>query len=268
MSPHTRFTFLAGLAAALVVAPGCLSESSSGSEGTASSAAPKPLPAPASLTASATPFTVKLDWVAPQGGGFESYVITRNGADVARVPSTATRYSDETVSPKHRYVYAVTTAHGFTTSAPVTARVKTPMPRLAAARLIGYFNVHPSVTSQYGYTHLSVDPSGWHFTPTCRTGPCNAIWSDNQSGKVHARALRRGGTYHTTFHGFLFANCGSAHETSSLDFTIRITKARVNDGEWIATRFKGTLTRGEAQQLGCVASQAVETITGRLAVAG
>jgi hypothetical protein len=263
-----RFTSLAGLAAALIVAPGCVSGSSSGSGGTASSAAPKRLPVPASLTARATPFKVKLHWVAAQGGGFDGYVITRNGASVARVPSTRTGYSDDTVSPKHRYVYAVTTARRFRTSAPVTTRVKTPMPRLAAARLIGYFNVHPRVTSQYGYTRLGVAPSGWHFTPTCRTGPCNAIWSDNQSGKIHARALRHGGSYHTRFHGVLFANCGSAHETSSLDFTIHITKARVSDGEWIATRFKGTLTRGEAEQLGCVASQAVETITGRLTVAG
>ena len=268
MSPHLRLTSLAGLAAALMVAPGCLSGSSSGSSGTASSAAPKPLPVPASLTARATPFKVKLNWAAPQGGGFDSYVITRNGASVARVPSTATGYSDDTVNPKHRYVYAVATARRFKTSAPVTTRVKTPIPRLAAARLIGYFNVHPRVTSQYGYTRLSVTPSGWHFTPTCRTGPCNAIWSDNQSSKVHARAVHHGGTYHTTFHGFLFASCGSAHEVSSLDFTIHITKARVSDGEWIATRFKGTLTRGEAEQLGCVASQAVETITGRLTVAG
>lgn len=268
MPPHMRFTSLAGLAAALMVAPGCHSGSSSGSGETASSAAPRSLPVPVSLTAKATPFKVKLAWAAPQGGGFDGYVITRNGANVARVPSTATAYSDDTVNPKRRYLYAVTTAHGFKTSAPVTTRVKTPMPPLAAARLTGYFDVHPHVTSQYGYTRLNVDPSGWLFTPTCRAGPCNAIWSDNQSSKVHARALRHGGTYHATFHGFLFANCGSAHETSSLDFTIHITKARVSDREWIATRFKGTLTRGEAQQLGCVASQAVEAITGRLTVVG
>ena len=96
MSPHMRFTSLAGLAAALMVAPGCHSGSSSGSGDTASSAAPRPLPVPVSLTAKAAPFKVKLAWAAPQGGGFDGYVITRNGANVAacqaqRRPTATTR---------------------------------------------------------------------------------------------------------------------------------------------------------------------------------
>jgi hypothetical protein len=75
--------------------------------------------------------------------------------------------------------------------------------------------------------------------------------------------VRHGANYHLSYHGFYFITCSGAHATTNLDLTLRVTKARVTRGQWMASRVQGTLSQSEFEQLGCAASQATEHVLGR-----
>ena len=64
------------------------------------------------------------------------------------------------------------------------------VPKLAAARLEGYFNIRLKVTSSSGYSGDLPKSAGWHFRPKCRHGACDVIWSDNASHTGHAHGRR------------------------------------------------------------------------------
>jgi hypothetical protein len=59
-------------------------------------------------------------------------------------------------------------------------------------------------------------------------------------------------------------NCSGTPTSSSGSITIRVTKARVVDGEWRATRVEGTMMHAEVAQLGCRASSATLSLNGKL----
>ena len=233
---------------------GC-SGSSAGARSDAASDARPELPRP-TLTVKATPFRVRLFWTVPAEADVDGFAVTRDGDEIARLTGTATRYDDNDVTPPGYHVYGVEATRGHQRSPAAMADARLAVPKLAAARLEGYFNIRLKVTSASGYSNdvSGISSAGWHFKPLCRHGACGAIWSNNSAKSIHARVTRHGARYRMSYRGFYFVTCSGAHATSALDVTLRVTKARVRGREWLASRVHGTFVMSEAEQLGCAAS--------------
>ena len=247
--------------ALIVVMPLALAGCSGSSAGAGSSHARPEVPRP-TLTVKASPFRVRISWTMPTGADVDGFVVTRDGAEIAHLTGTATRYEDKDVSPPGNHVYGVEAASGHRRSQAAMADVRLAVPQLAVARLEGYFNIRLKVTSSSGYSGELPKSAGWHFRPKCRHGACEVIWSDDASRTVHAPGARRGARYVISYGGYHFVSCSGAHSTSVLHITLRVTKARVHDGEWLASRVQGTMTQSEAEQLGCVASKVTAKVLG------
>ena len=260
VSTRSWIALLAGVITASLALSGCVGSSTAPA---ASSQQPAEVPQP-TLTEQDAPFRVRLSWTMPAGGAVDGFEVTRDGDVRARLPGTATGYVDHDVSPQSSYTYAVEAARGDRHSRPALVVARLSVPPLAAARLEGYFNVRLKVTSSSGYSNdlPGTSSAGWHFKPRCRHGACGALWSDNASKRLHARATRHGARYRISYRGFLFVSCSGAHATSALEITLRVTKARVRGHEWLASRVQGTFGTSEAEQLGCVASQMQAKVLG------
>ena len=241
---------------------GCSGSSAGAGSDAASSQARPEVPRP-TLTVDASPFLVRLSWTVPTGVHVDGFVVTRDGHEIALLTGTASRYDDKDVSPPGYHVYGVEATRGHQRSPAAMADARLAVPKLAAARLEGYFNIRLKVTSSSGYSGDLPKSAGWHFRPKCRHGACDVIWSDNASHTGHAHgAARHGARYVISYSGYHFISCNGAHSTSVLHITLRVTKARVHDGEWLASRVEGTMTQSEAEQLGCVASQMTVKLLG------
>jgi len=261
--PHRARAFVMSvLVTVSLVASGCAGSSAgTGSGGGSPNHTPATLPVVA-LKVRETPFRVTLKWAIPKASAVDGIEITRDGAVRARLPATATRFVDRDVTPRASYIYTVVTSHDGQRSAPTSASARLPKPPLATARLSGYFDIRLKVVSQSGYGNDIGTSAGWHFKPVCLRGACDSIWAD-KAAAAHARAARHGANYHLSYHGFYFITCSGAHATTNLDLTLRVTKARVTGGQWMASRVQGTLSQSELEQLGCAASQAIEHVLGR-----
>ena len=262
MRHRTRAIAISGLVTASLVASGCVGSSAGSGSGGASATHTPAVPPMVTLKVKETPFRVTLKWSIPEGSAIDGIEITRDGAVRARLPATATRFADRDVAPRARYVYSVVTTNDADRSAPASASAQLPAPPLATARLSGYFDVRVKVVSQRGYGNdVGTTTAGWHFKPMCRRGACDVIWAD-KGAAAHARASRHGGTYQLSYHGFYFITCSGAHATTNLDIKLRVTKAHVRGGQWLASRVQGTLTQSEFEQLGCASSKATERVLG------
>lgn len=267
MSGRLPASILAGrrpLAVIIVMAlalAGCSGSSAGAGSDAASSHARPEVPQP-TLTVKASPFRVRLSWTMPAGADVDGFVVRRDGAEIADLTGTATRYEDKDVSPPGYHVYGVEATSGHRRSQAAMADARLAVPQLAAARLEGYFNIRLKVTSSSGYSGDLPKGAGWHFRPKCRHGACEVIWSDDASRTVRARGARHGARYVISYSGYHFVSCSGAHSTSVVHITLRVTKARVHDGEWLASRVQGAMTQSEAEQLGCVASKVTAKVLG------
>jgi hypothetical protein len=233
----------------------------------ATDAAPTVIQPPTSLRAEpAGAFSVDLAWTAPTGEPeVERFTVYRDGAYVAAFSGAQLAYTDGRVSAGRTYDYEVVARAGDLVSEPATAEVTTPTPTLRAARLQGVFNVRTKLLSSHGYSKLGRAPIyGWRFRPRCPSGPCDVRWRDLQRASIRAVLDRHGGRYRGTYTGFFNALCSGSRTTSTVTIELKVTKARAVEGEWRATRLKGTLEQSEASQLGCVSSGATLTLRGRL----
>jgi hypothetical protein len=82
--------------------------------------------------------------------------------------------------------------------------------------------------------------------------------------EIRTRLQRRGKRYGGSYTGFFGLQCGSTNVTSTVTVSFEVTMARVIDGRWVATRFKGRLDQAESEQLGCRSSEATLAVSGRL----
>ena len=260
MSARSWTALLTVVVMAPLPASGCVGSSAGSGPDTAS---PKPVPRP-TLTEQDSPFRVRLSWTVPNGGSDDGFEVRRDGAVLARLPGTATGYVDHDVSPRSSYTYAVNAERGDRHSRPALVVARLSAPPLVAARLEGNFNIRLNVTSSSGYSNdvSGTSSAGWHFKPLCRRGACGAVWSDNASRTVRAHAARQGARYVISYSGYHFVSCNGAHTTSVLHITLRVTKARVHNAEWLASRVQGTMTQNEAEQLGCVTSRVTAKVLG------
>ncbi|MGN6378683.1 MAG: hypothetical protein ACTHNU_07000 [Gaiellales bacterium] len=245
------FVLIAG--AALLT--GCNSSSTSGSSSTTT--APTPPGRPSGLTAKQAGVTVRIRWHAPASGSGSTYRVYRGGRLMDQL--TKTSFVDDTVTPGRTYTYQVATIRGMERSPRAIATVKVRKPPLAAARLVGLFNVSATPVRTTGLTGVGNATYAWEFRPRCKAGPCSSRWSWEG---FRAVATRSGTTYTFSYSGNLNVRCGSNSATSNATAHIRVVSAAADHARWKVARITGTLDIETPAQLGCVATSEVDRIRG------
>jgi len=167
-------------------------------------------------------------------------------------------------SPGRQYVYEIEARSADASSDRIPATAETPVPPLRAARLAGAFNVRTRTLSQSGYVSYQAPVFGWSFKPRCRTGACEARWSDLHRKRIRTTLERRGARYRGSYTGPFTTHCAGTPATSSVEIEFKVVAARVIGREWRATRIVGTLDQSEPVQLGCTSSGASHSLRARL----
>jgi hypothetical protein len=247
---------------------------SGGKPAATSTKPPPPSPSvgpPEAVTAAgeAVPLGVTVSWRTPSGKAVVlGYRIFRDGTQIAAVPASATTYVDSNVTPGKTYTYEVLArGDGILESGRVSTQVTVPTPPLAAARLDGNFNVKLRTVSQSGYIdRLGSFTLGWNFDPKCSEGACAVVWTDLGNNGVKATLRRSGVSYRGRDKAKFTGQCNSVQGTSTLELTLRVTKARAIAGDWRATRLTGTLKESHPSQFGCVSGGATFALALSLAI--
>src|SRR6266508_3896266 len=210
--------------------------------------------APEQLAAEPEAFAVTLTWMQPLGGAeVETYDVFRDGQLVGSVDGPATTYTDTGVVPGTAYAYGVAARVSDFASLRALVQVETPVPPLKDARVEGTFNVKFRASAQTGFqSYTGSFNRGWVFKPTCDAAACDIRWTDVDTKSLKATLDRRGDTYRGEDSGDFNSVCGASPVTSDLAIVFHVTKAKVIDGAWRATRLVGTVEETEAAQLGCV----------------
>lgn len=216
------------------------------------SATPDPTPAPRNLRATATAVKVTLRWAGAADDTDLEYRILRDDVVLAIVDSDTLQYVDDEVDPGTRYRYAVVAWIDTVASDPVVVAVKTEVPPVSQARLLGVFDVRFDRTSTYG---ISDEPerttAGWRFRPECETGPCDVSWKDI-ARRIEGLDLKRDGArYSGSGSGQIGFTCGGTPSTANYSVSVRVVSARVVNGRWRATRIEATWSYTIPVQLGC-----------------
>jgi hypothetical protein len=232
---------------------------------------PTPVPSPSllppeSLTATAEPFAVTITWTQQAGQPpVESYEIYRNNTLVDEVPGTSTTYQDSGVTPGKRYTYELKAKAGTLQTSAISVEVTTPTPAVSEARLEGDYNVKLKVVSSSGFRSISTKATaGWQFKPKCKAGPCKVVMSDLSEKSLKLTLDRKGPKYSGDDPSAIFGTCNGKPIPSSTTIDLTVTKAKGLSGEWIATRFTGTISYTTPPQLGCVRATATLSFTGNL----
>jgi hypothetical protein len=257
------------LAILLVVAPLPLAGCDSGGESSATSTGLSKVLAPEGFSGTAMGFSVVLTWSAPSDSAkVFVYEVTRNGKVLESVDPDMTTLTDFDVGPGKSYTYEIRSKGAGQTSAPATTDVEIRVPPLSAARLEGGFNVNTKLVERSGYSEFRPFAFGWHFKPKCDEGACNVVWRDVSDRHVHAVLKRKHKRYEGDYNGVFIIQCGGTRSVSSVHVSLEVKKARDIGGEWRVTRFVGTLSNSEASQFGCISSHSVQSLKGKLRLAG
>ena len=255
---------VAGLAAGCMGGGGDEAATTASAPQASSTPAEPPAPEPpSSFTAEATPFEVVLTWN-PPAEEVQRFEIFRDGAPLATQSGSSTSYTDVDVVPGQAYDYQIASATGEVETERVSADAETPVPPLRAARLDGTFNIATRFTSKTGYGDYSRPNFGWRFVPRCAEGPCDVAWRDIHNNRFRARLERRGARYSGTYTGKFTIECEGNPSTSTVDLELKVVAAEAIDGDWLATRVRGTIEQSEVAQFGCRSAEATIAVRGRL----
>jgi hypothetical protein len=233
------------------------------SGGGGQSTATRPLP-PTDPKVQATSFSVTLTWRQPRGAtDAVGWRVFRNHLLLATVDRTT--YVDRAVHPGQHYTYEIAAVGGsHSVSRPVAVAATTPEPPLSEARVEGRYRVHYQVLSSRGYsagyTGATFDQT-YVFTPRCPSGPCDLDWQDQQQKKVAPSVfIRDGALYTTRTSGDFSVTCHGMPVTSSLSYSLRVTRASLRGGRWVATELVGTMEESEPATGTCDESGATDSI--------
>lgn len=138
-------------------------------------------------------------------------------------------------------------------------RVETETPSLSAARLEGRWRVLYTVTD----SNLSNFQPGkplkffWELDPRCEDGACSAdlfIPLARNPG-ANGSLIRDGAEYDGGIRKASLGFCGDEDNppNDSAVISVRLTRARGSQGEWVATRFRGKFREYFPPRLGCSA---------------
>ena len=246
----------------------------------------KQSPASAILTAQTSPLrptgltvertttnTVEVAWSGPATGPPPGkYEILRDGADIATVSGSTTRYLDRNLAPDTAYTYqviAVTGGKMSQASATLTS-AHTTKPPLSAAVLDWSGQVTEKMTSLYpAAPDWPLQPGSstqdtWTVSPDCPSGPCDATLAGAYDGWSYTtKLLRSGRTYSGTTELKNYYDCVLAPSElfpATLSVSITVNGAGTQGLSWTATSFSGNETINAPAVNGCVA------VTGQFAV--
>jgi hypothetical protein len=266
-----RTLLLAAIALVAVIAVVAAVALAGGNGGSSAARSPAPSPtgvtAVPTLTATATsPIEVDLSWPAASSN-VEEYTLFRDGTELATQPNSITTYTDTSVSPSHRYTYAVEAIdQAGHQSSQTAAMVSTPAPPAAAlGRLQGQFVIHGKFTSE-SFTNKQVgqvETFTWIFTPVCSAGPCPArlnTFAEHQSVIV----LKRSRNSYAGKGTAMLVSCGSTRLATTLTVSLHATRARYIDRQWRATALAGTFTESAGATFSCAAGGSTQALTGSL----
>jgi hypothetical protein len=210
--------------------------------------------------------SVSITWAPPLAGGVvNTYVIIRDGEEVARPGSGATEFSDPDVAIGRRYVYemfAIGDEGRGRRSVPVT--VRTPIPSIEHAHFAGFYGIELvfrqiDLLSRFeGVRDPAVGDRAfqeWDIVPVCAPfkGACNVAL-------VGFELVRHGRVYRGSLPSD--ARCGGEEVEGRQTVTLRVTDAEVVGRVLFVSAFKGTSE--VTFRCGGDAVRAVAGITGTL----
>jgi hypothetical protein len=255
---------LLGLAVLIgLLGAGC----STGGGGATSSAAPPELLPPTSFEAKAKQLTIRLTWKPdPAGAPVDGYRITRNGMKLVELGANTTKYEDLLIDAGKTYTYEIRSEAGTKASEPASSSITVKNLPLKAARLQSIFQFEGRVTSSTGFDRLTRRPEySFTFLPKCQHGSCSVEWMDFGS-EAQGVLYKKGPRYAGSYTGAFGIRCGSESTlmTTTVHLELVVTRAKVMDNSWRATKVRGTITTETPPQLGCGSSESTATLTDEL----
>lgn len=207
-------------------------------------------PSPSALTAvKQTTTSIVLGWDPPASSPTpDQYLVFRNGEQVATVAGSEPTFADSKLTPATGYEYTIAAAWGSRTSeASEVLSLKTKTPPLSAARLTGSWPVQMKMTHSDGGGWPKVGKkwdAEWDFTPKCDSGPCSIVTHAQieAADSPFTMTLTRKGTDYSGSAKMRISACRGTSNKDTVTIRLRVTKAEVVDGEWVATGIKGTLS--------------------------
>jgi hypothetical protein len=87
------------------------------------------------------------------------------------------------------------------------------------------------------------------FTLVCASGPCELKWKDTDFKTLKGPEFSRNdGTYsNKRINGYWGLKCHGANRPSHLTVVLRVTRAKLVNGEWRAVQLKGTVSESETR---------------------
>lgn len=222
----------------------------------ASVTAPAPEPVSLQVTDRGTG-SLTLSWAPPVGVPQpDSYgVLDVDSSDlVMSVDGAMTSATVKDLAPGTEYTFAVVAVWGSSYSDPsAETTAKTRLPAVKAARLTGLLPLKIKVTQTGGgtLTRGMKWTDNWSFRPACSDGACKTVLAGDITPPgftVHdfKVTLHRDGAVYTGQTKAQITTCGMTpivrHVQNTVIVRIRVTSGHVVNGEWIADRWKGTLT--------------------------
>ena len=193
----------------------------------------------------AQPFAVHLSWSPPRTGAVNTFVVVRDGRQLATV--RAHSYVDRTVDPGVTYHYSVESlGSDGEVSIPVVVQQRPPVPPASTSEVDGVFDVRLRVEQSSGVRLRTQSPTErWQLTPPCSQGAeCGRVrLQDLVYPSVAGPVAVVGGSYRGMVGGYHGFTCGSppARVRSLMRVSFVPTEAGVVDGSWRATRLQGTM---------------------------
>lgn len=211
------------------------------------------------------PDSVTLKWHLTPGPA-ESVQVLRDGHVLAIVDASLSEYTDATTGPGARYEYEVAVVVGDVASAPAVVNTRTPVPPVNEARLQGHFDrvVITTIESTLNDSTGKPEIAEWLLRPLCKKGSCD-VRLNSISGRYTARlAYLSNHTYKGLVIRRSFLECGTTPADAREEFALRVTRARVLDGVWVASELNGTIEIRNADNWNCLPGYEKSAVRARL----
>ena len=207
---------------------------------------------PFNLKGSSTTSSITLFWGAPSTGNPANYLIVRAGQSWT---TTNTKFTESKLPPASRFTYTLyAVAADGSRSPAVTKSIATAAPAQWNGLLTGSYAAHVAATHPYNDT--------WRFKPSCKTGPCGAVWTASAYPGIRAGLSFKGKTYQGTSNNAVFAvTCNGVHIPSVVTMHITQIHSKIVGGKWKVVSFSGWIYVVVPATTSCSSGQFSNTFT-------
>ena len=102
----------------------------------------------------------------------------------------------------------------------------------------------------------------WRFKPSCKTGPCGAVWTAAAYPGIRAGLSFKGKTYQGTSNDAVFAvTCNGVHIPSIVTMHITQIHSKLAGGKWKVVSFSGWIYVVVPSSTNCSSGQFSNTFT-------